>query len=45
MKISGKCDSIPSAQPNRMPSISNVTGTEPGVYMNEIFVFDSKRSS
>jgi hypothetical protein len=45
MKISGKCDSMPSAQPKRNPSTSKVTGTEPGVYMNETLVFDSMRSS
>lgn len=36
---------MPSAQPKRIPSTSNVTGIEPGVYMNEILVFESMRSS
>ena len=41
----GKWDSMPSEQPKRTPSTSKVTGIEPGVYMNEILVFDSRRSS
>ena len=44
-KISGKCASMPSAQPKRNPSTVNVTGIEPGVYMKETLVFDSMRSS
>ena len=36
---------MPIAHPKRRPSTSKVTGPEPGVYMNDSLVFDSRRSS
>ncbi len=42
---SGKWTSMPIAHPKRRPPASKVTGPEPGVYMNDSLVFDSRRSS